>query len=338
MTLSARQSPHEVAIDCPEQNFACLAALAQARNIVQHPGQLGCGKIRIEKQAGGALDGWLVAGLAQGLATIGGATILPNDGGRHGSAGRSFPHHDGFALVGYANAGDGLLGNGGQRLGHGGKHRFPDGLGIVLDETRRGIALGQLRVAFTEDLHGLVQDQNRGSRGSLIDGQDKRLAHGILSLVPAWICLVKKSFTVAQNLARSISTPTRCPECGSCKRSTTDDASRPARSSELSGGTVRSRSPFTSRVGVMMLPRSSRTARASSISSTTPARGISASAGFSARLTESLTSLPPRFFTTAKRLRRTNDGRRRHNRIKISSRRGSRKGGAIRAKAETMRG
>ncbi len=63
-----------------EGELAALRARPSARNVVEQPGQLGAGKIRIEQQPGASGDFRFVTGRSHALAVTRGAPILPDDG------------------------------------------------------------------------------------------------------------------------------------------------------------------------------------------------------------------------------------------------------------------
>ena len=103
MPAELEQQP---AVDGAEGQLAALGARARARNLVEQPGELGAGEVRVEQQAGAPRDLGFVAGGAQLLAGCGGAPVLPDDGRRHGFAGGAIPEHRGFALIGDADRGE----------------------------------------------------------------------------------------------------------------------------------------------------------------------------------------------------------------------------------------
>ncbi len=74
--------------------------------MVQQPLDLGAGKIGIKQQAGARGDHALLSGSLQPGADIGGAAVLPDDGGMDRLAGRTVPDQGRFPLVGDADGRD----------------------------------------------------------------------------------------------------------------------------------------------------------------------------------------------------------------------------------------
>ena len=104
--LAAGQPPQKECVDGAEGELAGLRRGARAGHIVEQPGDLAGGKIRIEQQSGLGRDLRLVPALAQRLAQWRGAAILPDNRVVNRLAGGALPDHRGLALIGDADAGD----------------------------------------------------------------------------------------------------------------------------------------------------------------------------------------------------------------------------------------
>src|ERR1041384_8200807 len=86
-------------------------ARTRARNLVEQPCELGAAEVRVDDEAGALADQALRADLAQVLAQLGGAPVLPHDGVRDRLAGLAVPHDGGFALVRDADGQEIFCGN-----------------------------------------------------------------------------------------------------------------------------------------------------------------------------------------------------------------------------------
>ncbi|KAG0922492.1 hypothetical protein G6F32_014644 [Rhizopus arrhizus] len=104
--LATAEVPHQPAVDGAEQQFAALGPLLRALHVVEDPAHFGCGKIRIDQQAGTLAHQRLVAIGLQPLAEGVALPRLPADGVVDRLAGGAVPDHGGLALVGDAQRGD----------------------------------------------------------------------------------------------------------------------------------------------------------------------------------------------------------------------------------------
>ena len=104
MGLSAGETPDQKTVDGAEQQLSGFGTAARALNRVENPFDLGAGEIGIEQKPGGVAHHVLMAIIAQNLANLGGAAVLPDDGVVDGAAGGFIPDHGGFALIGDADA------------------------------------------------------------------------------------------------------------------------------------------------------------------------------------------------------------------------------------------
>ena len=161
-------------VDRPERDLAGLGPCPQALHVVEDPGELGAGEVRVEDEA--RLLGHQrlqPLGLQRGAA-FGGAAVLPDDGVVHRPSGGPFPNRRRLALVGDADGGHLVRFEPGfaQRPLHRCDGGVPDVLEIVLHPARARVMLRELLLADAED--GLVRAEHDGSGrgGALIDGED----------------------------------------------------------------------------------------------------------------------------------------------------------------------
>ena len=106
VSVPAGQAPQQEAIHGAEGQLAALRPGARAIHVVENPGDLGGGEIRIQEQSRLAGNQILVTVRPQRVAVLGGAPVLPDDGAIHRLAGAPVPDDGGLALVGDSNGGD----------------------------------------------------------------------------------------------------------------------------------------------------------------------------------------------------------------------------------------
>jgi len=172
--LAAGEAPQQKAVDGAEGKPAGLRQGTRAVHVVEQPGDLAGGKIRIEQQPRLGRDLRLMAACAQRIAKIGGAAVLPDDGIVDGLAGGAIPDNRGLALIGYADAGDVLGRQAGFRdcRAHRRDRRRPDLLRIVLDLARRGINLAQFLLRAGERLQRRIKRDGARRSRTLVDGDE----------------------------------------------------------------------------------------------------------------------------------------------------------------------
>src|ERR1041384_5809380 len=107
----AGEWPDEPRVHGAERELPARRALTRARNLVEQPCELGAAEVRVDDEAGALADQALRADLAQVLAQLGGAPVLPHDGVRDRLAGLAVPHDGGFALVRDADGQEIFCGN-----------------------------------------------------------------------------------------------------------------------------------------------------------------------------------------------------------------------------------
>ncbi len=199
MHLATGQPPQQEAFDGAGGERALLRRAPAAGHVIEDPGDLGAGEIRIEDQAGLGRDRLLVPGAPQFITALGGAAILPDDGIVDRLAGGAIPHHRGLALVGDADAGQrrGAELGAGQRRAADLDRRRPDLLGIVLDPTRLGKDLRQLFLCRCHrPARGIEHDGPRAG-GALVDGEDVLGGH------PAFLAVFRSCAQCARSIAKS---------------------------------------------------------------------------------------------------------------------------------------
>src|SRR5690606_8788179 len=98
-------------------------------------------------------------------AEVGGAPILPDNGGMDGPPRGAVPHHHGLALVGDADGGNAAGADAARRehLTRAGDGVVQDARGIMLDPARPGIALRQLTLRGRQDAAAAVEKDGTGT-------------------------------------------------------------------------------------------------------------------------------------------------------------------------------
>jgi len=168
MDPPAGQSPEKETIDSPEREPAAGCEVASAVYVVQDPRDLRPREVRIEAQASLLPHSLFGVGVFQRRAAISRAAILPDDRPVTRHTGALVPQHDGLALIGDADCGDGLIERG-RQLGERAEDRLPDLFGVVLDPTRLGEVLGEFPIGETERRAGLVDGERAHAGGAGVD-------------------------------------------------------------------------------------------------------------------------------------------------------------------------
>jgi len=157
----------------PKASFALLGMGAGAGNIVQQPGELGAGEIRVEQKPGLRRDGGLEALIFEFGAERCGATVLPDDGVVQRLAGLAMPQDVvsrwlvmPMAAMAPAGAPDAASRDTFQR-------RLPNLLRVVLDPTVLRVELAMLRLRRFARRAGEIEQDGAARRGALIDGEDE---------------------------------------------------------------------------------------------------------------------------------------------------------------------
>ena len=119
------QPPEQEAVHGAEAKLPRGGAAAEAGNLVEQPGELGAGEVRVQHQAGLGPHPVRQAVRSHARAAVGGAPVLPNDGVVQALAGGALPNQGGLPLVGDADGGD-VLGRH-RRGGNGGPARLQGG-------------------------------------------------------------------------------------------------------------------------------------------------------------------------------------------------------------------
>lgn len=147
---SAGQPPDQPGIHRARREFAVFRSCPSPFDVVEDPRDLGCREVGIEFQAGHPAHA--LGGRGKLLASVGGSSVLPNDGGMDGSSGGALPDNHGLALVGDGDAEEVVRGDSG--LGEGASRRselgVPNGLGVVLHPSRTRVRLREFDLAHTK--------------------------------------------------------------------------------------------------------------------------------------------------------------------------------------------
>src|SRR6478609_8760371 len=171
MRCAAGDAPQKEAVDGPARQFATFGARAGSRHVVEDPGNLRGGKIRIEEKTGPRLDHRLGAFSGELCAFVGRSAVLPDDSTVDRLPSLPVPHHHGFALVGNPNGGDAYNVGGAQRLSRYRNSILPDLLGLVLDMPWCRIMLLNFTLYHGDGASlGIEQNRTRRSR-ALVDRQ-----------------------------------------------------------------------------------------------------------------------------------------------------------------------
>ncbi len=145
--------------------------------MVENPGDLGGGEVRVDDKAGLPGDFGLVR--LELLASLGCPAVLPNQGRRERSAGGSFPHDCGFPLIGQPDRRDPIRFNPSveQRAGDLRAYRTDEGIGIVFHPSRLRIGGKDLELTLTDRAKSRVVDDGTSARRSLINHQEMLSRH-----------------------------------------------------------------------------------------------------------------------------------------------------------------
>ena len=161
-------------VHCSECQFAGFSELAGAGDILEHPGDLAGGEIGIDQKARALLNGLAMSRVAQALAEIGGAAILPDNRIVNGLSGVAVPQERGLALIGNADAryvfgaGTCFL----KSFTSDSDLRRNNVLGIVLNPSGLGKDLLELALGNGADGTSLIEQQGARAGGALIQCQD----------------------------------------------------------------------------------------------------------------------------------------------------------------------
>jgi hypothetical protein len=103
---AAAEAPEYETVDRAESELAGFGALARTGHIVQEPGNLAGGEIRIQPETGLCRDRRISAVRFHCVTVTRRPAVLPDDRIVNAAAGCTLPKHRGLTLVGDADAGD----------------------------------------------------------------------------------------------------------------------------------------------------------------------------------------------------------------------------------------
>ena len=166
MSPATSQPSDEPRIDRAGGERTLLGPPAELR-ISKQPFELGRGEVGIEQQTGSRPNVGFDSGGAERTTSLGGAPVLPDDGGGDGAKGFSVPEHQRLPLVGDPDPG-GPFPRSGDCLARRRQGGFDQILGIVLDPARLGIMLRELPPPLPQDAAVLVNDEGAGGGGALV--------------------------------------------------------------------------------------------------------------------------------------------------------------------------
>ena len=96
--------PDHEGVNCSRCQIAILGSFASVGDMIENPGDFGCGKVRIDDQS--SLVGNFGLMRLESLTSIGRAAVLPDECRRDGSARFPFPYDRRFPLIGQSDRGD----------------------------------------------------------------------------------------------------------------------------------------------------------------------------------------------------------------------------------------
>ena len=152
--------------------------VASPLGISKQPFQLRAAEVGVDHEAGDVGDLAFHAVVLDAFAALGGAPVLPDDGGVHRVAGLGVPQHGGLALIGDAERVDACRRDAaaGDCLAASGEGGFPQRLRILLDPAVVREALIERPVRTRHRPPVGVEDDGAGTRRALVDGE--HMAHG----------------------------------------------------------------------------------------------------------------------------------------------------------------
>ncbi len=170
----ARELGDQPGVDGSKSQFAPLGAQACLRHVIEQPGELGSGKIRIEHEAGTAPDFVLQTLFAQARTLVRSAPVLPDNGIAQCASAIALPQDGGFALIGDADGSQIVRAQARalQGLAGAAQLRFPDFLGIVLHPSRLWIDLPQFAPRHRHRPSLAIEDDCTRTGRPLIQGQN----------------------------------------------------------------------------------------------------------------------------------------------------------------------
>ena len=146
--------------------------------VSKQPFQLRAAEVGVDHEAGDVGDLALHAVVLDAFAALGGAPVLPDDGGVHRVAGLGIPQHGGLALIGDAERVDVRRRDAaaGDRLAASGEGGVPQRLRVLLHPAvvREALIERPLRTRHCPPVG--VEDDGAGTRRALVDGE--HMAHG----------------------------------------------------------------------------------------------------------------------------------------------------------------
>jgi hypothetical protein len=165
------QAPQQETVDGAERELTGRGPRAHTGHVVEYPRELGRGKIRICQQPGASRDQWLQSVMAQLLAGIGGAPVLPDDGRGHRLAAATIPHQRGFTLVRDADAERCMtpLFESVDHLAQADEGALPDVFGVVLDPAITRKMLGEFALRECDGIACQIERDTARTGGALVE-------------------------------------------------------------------------------------------------------------------------------------------------------------------------
>ncbi len=174
MYFAAGQTPEQKGIDRTKRQFAALCPLTRAIDVIQNPGQLGGGKIRVQQQAGFLGDTRLKRRIFfQLLTQCRRPAVLPDNSVIYRLTAGAFPDNGCLALIGNASRDNITQPATGSRQCFPGtdKGGFPDFFRVMLDPTGLWKMLSKLALTSGQNMTFGRKQNGAVTGGSLIEAQ-----------------------------------------------------------------------------------------------------------------------------------------------------------------------
>ena len=174
MDAAAGELPNEPAVHGAEAQASLTGEVAGVVDVLKDPADLGAAEVGVDEQAG--LLAYLLreAEGLEGVAVLGGAAVLPDDGVIDGFAGLGVPDYGGFPLVGNTDGGE--LGRIYLVVLQDTEHHFalafPYFFGVMFHPAGTREMLGKLFLAYGNGRAFVIKDNGAGTAGSLIERKD----------------------------------------------------------------------------------------------------------------------------------------------------------------------
>ena len=175
MHAAAGELPDQPRVDRPAEQLAAGRTRLRAPDPIEDPAHLRRGEVGVDHETGALAHQRFEPARSQLFADARARAALPYDRGMDRATGRAFPHDGGLALVGDADGRDVRCADARRRdrLAPDGDRRREDLVGIVLDVSRRRVALRDLAIRAATDRAGRVEDEGGRAGRALVEREDE---------------------------------------------------------------------------------------------------------------------------------------------------------------------